>query len=142
LASEVVREEQRAFRIDDENAFVDEVDDGGELRRVLGGLALELARARDVVEYRHRAGEARIGVAQRYRVDQENGRAAVELERELGADDRLLLRERAADRMQRGRQVAAVGRARQMAIQQLADGATDVPRRAEQARGRRVREQP
>src|SRR5206468_1681503 len=63
VASQAVREEQRALAVDDENAFVDEVDDRGELRRVLGGFALELTRAGDVVEHRYGAGESGVGAA-------------------------------------------------------------------------------
>jgi hypothetical protein len=131
LAPQRVGEEQAAVAADDVDRLVHEVDQRLQPRRVLGALALEPPRLGDVVEDGH--GAAR--VAERDGVHEIGHRPVRELVRVLGPDDRLAVRERPRDRMERRRLLGAVGRARGKAREQRTDRAAEERAGAEGAEG-------
>jgi hypothetical protein len=93
-AAGLVHEHQAAVGVDDEDALVDQVDDGGQARGLTRHLPLEPRRLRDVVEDRQHPTGARGTRRQRHRVDETGERAPLDVQQQLGADDRLALGQR------------------------------------------------
>ena len=123
----VVHEDEPVLRVEHGDALVDQVDDRLQARRLVRHLALQPRRFGDVVEHRQHAGRGpAVRGRQRHGVDEARQRAPLDVEQQLGADDGLVLGQRAGDGVHRGRQRFAVTGAEAETREVLGERTADV----------------